>query len=71
MNKIQAELRLATPPFTKHMVIVREYKFDSIRQESYWVTREVRQYRLRSDAEAYASRYTPFDINSIFDKEVV
>ena len=58
--KLEAELRLATPQFPKHMVILREWKFDSIRQESYWVTRQVRMYRLRADAEAYAARFPEF-----------
>jgi hypothetical protein len=57
MNKTEATITPATPAYPKHRVTVREFKFDSIRQESYWVTREVKEYRLRSDAEAYAARF--------------
>lgn len=57
MNKIEAVITPATPAYPKHQVMVREFKFDSIRQESYWVTKEVREYRLRSDAETFASRF--------------
>lgn len=41
-------------PFT---VQVLEYKFDGIRQEAYWVTKEVRSYRNKNHAEAYAARF--------------
>lgn len=47
----------ATKEYPKHVVMVKEFKFDNIRQESYWVTKEVREYRLRSDAEAFAARF--------------
>ena len=57
MNKIQATITPATVAYPKHVVTVREFKFDSIRQESYWVTKEVREYRLRSDAETFAARF--------------
>ena len=54
---IEATITPATPEYQKHTVTVREFKFDSIRQESYWVTKEVRTYRLRSDAETFAARF--------------
>lgn len=57
MNTVQVEIRPATAAYPKHVVMVKEFKFDSIRQESYWVTREVREYRLRSDAEVFAARF--------------
>lgn len=57
MNPTKAEIRPATAAYPKHVVVVKEFKLDTIRQESYWVTREVREYRLRSDAEKFAARY--------------
>lgn len=57
MNPTKAEIRPATAAYPKFVVIVKEFKFDSIRQESYWVTRQVKEYRLRRDAEAYAARF--------------
>lgn len=56
-NKIEAHIRPATAAHPMHVVLVREFKFDSIRQESYWVTTKVREYRLRSDAEKFAARF--------------
>ena len=57
MSTIEATIRPATKEYPKHVVMVREFKFDNIRQESYWVTTQVKEYRLRSDAEAFASRF--------------
>ncbi len=57
MNKVKAMIRSATKEYPKFVVLVKEFKFDTIRQESYWVTKEVREYRLRSDAEAFAARF--------------
>ena len=57
MSKIKVEIRPASKSYPKHTVVVHEFKFDTIRQESYWVTKEVRTYRLRSDAETFASRF--------------
>lgn len=54
---INVEIRSATKEYPKHVVMVKEFKFDSIRQESYWVLKEMREYRLRSDAEAFAARF--------------
>lgn len=62
MNEIKVELRLASKTFPQHQVLVQEFKFDTIRQESYWVTKYFRQYRLRSDAEAYAARFGSYSI---------
>lgn len=62
MNEVKVELRLASKTFPKHQVFVREFKFDTIRQESYWVTKEFRQYRLRADAEAFALRFGAFEV---------
>ncbi len=56
-NQVHVDIRPATKEYPKHVVIVRELKFDTIRQETYWVTKEVREYRLRSDAETYARRF--------------
>lgn len=53
----EAHIYPATKAYPKHVVIVSEFKFDSIRQESYWVTKQLKEYRLRSDAEAFASRF--------------
>ena len=41
----------------RYSVQVREYKFDSIRQESYWVTQEFRSYRTEKDARKFAQRF--------------
>jgi hypothetical protein len=68
MNDIRVELRLASKTFPKHQVFVREFKFDTIRQESYWVTKEFRQYRLRADAEAFASRFGPYEVVEPYSK---
>lgn len=57
MNEIKVEIRPATKEYPKHVVLVKELKFDTIRQDNYWVTKEVREYRLRSDAEKYAERF--------------
>lgn len=57
MNPVRVVFVPANKYFTKHTVIVEEFKFDSIRQESYWTTRHVKYYRLRSDAEMFASRW--------------
>jgi hypothetical protein len=57
MNEIKVEIRPATKEYPKFTVLVHEFKFDTIRQESYWVTKQVKTYRLRSDAEAFAARY--------------
>ena len=56
-NQIKVDIRPATVEYPKYVVMVREFKFDSIRQESYWVTKEVREYRLRRDAEKFAARF--------------
>ena len=57
MNEIKVEIRPATKEFPKFIVMVKELKFDTIRQDSYWVTKEVREYRLRCDAETFAKRF--------------
>lgn len=57
MLKTKADIRPASKAYPFHTVVVMEFKFDTIRQESYWVTKEVRDYRLRSDAEAFAARF--------------
>jgi hypothetical protein len=62
MNKIKVDIRPATKEYPKYVVIVHEYKFDSIRQDSFWVTKEVREYRLFKDAKAFADRFTTVDI---------
>jgi hypothetical protein len=64
MNKIKVEIRPASKSYPKHTVIVFEFKFDSIRQESYWVKKEVRTYRLRSDAEAFAARFGEYTVGA-------
>lgn len=62
MNKIKVDIRPATKEYPKYVVVVHEYKFDSIRQASFWVTKEVREYRLSKDAKAFAARFTTVDI---------
>ena len=53
----QVDIRPATKEYPKHVVVVRVLKFDTIRQEEYWVTRQVREFRLRADAEKFAARF--------------
>lgn len=57
MNEIKVEVRPATKEFPKFLVMVHELKFDTIRQETYWVMKEAKTYRLRSDAETFAKRF--------------
>lgn len=57
MKQVQASICPATAAYPKFVVTVSEFKFDSIRQDSYWVTTQVREYRLRSDAEKFAARF--------------
>lgn len=57
MNKIRTELHNATKIYPKYQVLVFEFKFDTIRQESYWVLILVKEYRLRRDAELFRSRF--------------
>ena len=42
----------------KIAVLVKTFKFDTIRQESYWVTKEVREFRTQVQADAYVARVT-------------
>ena len=53
----QVDIRPATKEYPKYVVVVRVLKFDTIRQEEYWVTRQVREFRLRADAEKFAARF--------------
>ena len=62
MNPIKVEIRPASKSYPWHTVIVFEYKFDSIRQESYWVKKGLRTYRLRSDAETFAARFGQYSV---------
>ena len=57
MDNIRVELRPATAQYPKFVVLVHEFKFDTIRQESYWTCKTVKEYRLRKDAETFAKRY--------------
>lgn len=56
-NETKAEIRPATKAYPKYVVLVKEFKANTLRGDSYWVVREVREYRLRSDAEAFAARF--------------
>ena len=58
MNEIRATINEATRAYPFFTVIVHELKFDSIRQETYWVSVLARKYRNRKAAEAYAARYS-------------
>lgn len=51
------EIRPATKEYPKHQVLVFHLKFDTIRQEEYWVLKVLKAYRLRADAEAFAKRH--------------
>lgn len=56
-DKIRVDVRPATKEYPKYIVMIKELKFDTIRQEEYWVTKEMREYRLRADAEKFAKRF--------------
>ena len=53
----RVEIKPATKEYPKYVVMVRVLKFDTIRQEEYWVTKQVREFRLRADAEIFAARF--------------
>jgi hypothetical protein len=53
----RASIRAATPEHPWYVVQVQELKHNTLRGDTYWVTRLVRQYRLRAHAEALALRY--------------
>ena len=57
LGDINVEIRPATKEHPKHVVLVKELKFDTIRQAEYWVTTNVREYRLKADAETFAARF--------------
>jgi hypothetical protein len=57
MDKIIVDIRPATVAYPKFVVVVRELKFDTIRQSEGYVTKVVREYRLRRDAEKFAQRF--------------
>lgn len=42
---------------TKFVACVHEFKFDMIRQESYWVTRRAKTFTTRALAEAFIARF--------------
>lgn len=56
-NEVKATITPATKEYPKYRVMVHELKHNTLRGDTYWVTREVREYRLRSDAEAFAARF--------------
>jgi len=56
-NEVKATITPATKEHPKYTVMVQELKYNTLRGDTYWVTREVREYRLRSDAEAFAARF--------------
>jgi hypothetical protein len=53
----RVEIRPATKEYPKYQVLVFEMKFDTIRQSSGWVLKMCKEYRLRADAETFATRY--------------
>lgn len=53
----KVDIRPATKEYPKFVVLVHVLKFDTIRQEEYWVTKQVREYRLKADAEKFAARF--------------
>lgn len=42
----------------KIAVLVKVFKFDTIRQEAYWVLKELREFRTQAQADAYVARVT-------------
>ena len=56
-DNIKVYIRPATKEYPKFLVMVHEMKFDTIRQSTGWVLKEAKAYRLRSDAETFASRF--------------
>lgn len=59
-NPSQGELQAYVQPATDGtaVVVVKVFKFDSIRQEAYWVTKEVRKFANAAKAQAYVDRIT-------------
>jgi len=57
LGDIKVDVRPPTKDWPKWTVVVRKFKFDSIRQESYWVTIKVKSYTRYSDVMVFASRY--------------
>lgn len=53
----KVEIRPATKAYPKYVVLVHVLKFDTIRQDTYWTLKEAKEYRLRKDAEMFASRH--------------
>lgn len=37
-------------------VLVKQFKFDTIRQEAYWVTKGIKEFKTEGKAQAYANR---------------
>ena len=56
-NPTRATITPASKEHPMHTVMVQELKHNTLRGDTYWVTREVREYRLRADAEKYAARF--------------
>lgn len=46
-----------TKDYPKWTVTIKEFKFDSIRQESYWVTIKKKSYARYSDVMVFTSRF--------------
>ena len=43
-------------PWSKRTVQVQVFKFDTIRQDSYWVTKQVKSFKTVEQAEAFIVR---------------
>lgn len=60
LNMVQTHYRLipATPAYPKWSVAFKVFKFDSIRQEYYWVTKGVTTFGSEEKAQEYIKRMT-------------
>lgn len=57
MSTVKTEMREPTRDYPYYTCLVFKYKFDTIRQESYWVCTTVKAYVRREHAEAYINRF--------------
>ncbi len=57
MNTTKAEIQSPTRYNQKYCVLVKEYKFDTIRQGWFWVTKVAMHYQKREDAQKFAQRF--------------
>jgi hypothetical protein len=62
MMETKVTITPATKAYPKFTVQIQVLKFDNIRQEDLWVTKEVREFRSRADAERFAARAADLEL---------